>query len=65
MATKKIFPIKTVRDELTDFVILAKRTGQETIITRNGHPAAKIVGLTDNEIQEAEELLKNPPSSQS
>lgn len=52
MKTKKSFSIQNARINLTNLVDRASLAGEESIITKSGKPRAKIVGLTEKEIEQ-------------
>lgn len=52
---KKSFSVQDARAQLTDLVDRASIAGEESIITKNGKPRAKIVGLTEKEIEKFRE----------
>lgn len=46
---KKSISMENIRPVLTDIVDRARLNGEETIITKNRKPCAKVVGLTQEE----------------
>lgn len=40
-------PLRTVRDHLSDFVDRAEREHERVVVTRNGRPAAVLIGYDD------------------
>jgi prevent-host-death family protein len=56
-----IEPLRTVRDNLSDFVDRAEREHERTVITRNGRPAAVVIGYEDLEsMEETLDILSDP-----
>jgi antitoxin YefM len=48
-------PLRTVRDHLSEFVDRAEREHERVVVTRNGKPAAVLIGYED--LQAMEETL--------
>lgn len=54
-------PLRAVRDHLSEFVDRAEREHERVVVTRNGRPAAVLIGYDDLEALEATlELLADP-----
>ncbi|MGH3438571.1 MAG: type II toxin-antitoxin system Phd/YefM family antitoxin [Sciscionella sp.] len=54
-------PLRAVRDHLSDFVDRAEREHERTVITRNGRPAAVVIGYNDLEaMEETLDILSTP-----
>lgn len=54
-------PLRTVRDHLSDFVDRAEREHERVVVTRNGRPAAVIIGYEDlASLEETLEILSDP-----
>jgi prevent-host-death family protein len=54
-------PLRAVRDHLSDFVDRAEREHERVIVTRNGRPAAVLIGYDDlAALEETLEILGNP-----
>ena len=53
--------LRTVRDHLSDFVDRAEREHERVVVTRNGRPAAVLIGYEDLEaLEETLEILADP-----
>lgn len=53
-------PLRTVRDHLSDFVDRAEREHERVVVTRNGRPAAVLIGYDDlAAIEETLEILSD------
>jgi prevent-host-death family protein len=53
--------LRTVRDHLSDFVDRAEREHERVVVTRNGRPAAVLIGYEDLEaLEETLEILSDP-----
>jgi len=53
-------PLRTVRDHLSDFVDRAEREHERVVVTRNGRPAAVLIGYADlAAIEETLEFLSD------
>jgi antitoxin YefM len=53
-------PLRTVRDHLSDFVDRAEREHERVVVTRNGRPAAVLIGYEDlAAIEETLEILSD------
>ncbi|MGH3818739.1 MAG: type II toxin-antitoxin system Phd/YefM family antitoxin [Pseudonocardiaceae bacterium] len=53
-------PLRTVRDHLSDFVDRAEREHERVVVTRNGRPAAVLIGYKDlAAIEETLEILSD------
>jgi antitoxin YefM len=53
-------PLRTVRDHLSDFVDRAEREHERVVVTRNGRPAAVLIGYEDLvAIEETLEILSD------
>lgn len=53
-------PLRTVRDHLSDFVDRAEREHERVIVTRNGRPAAVLIGYDDlAALEETLEILSD------
>jgi antitoxin YefM len=55
-------PLRTVRDHVSDFVDRAEREHERVVITRNGRPAAVLIGYQDlaGVGRDAREILSDP-----
>ncbi len=54
-------PLRTVRDHLSDFVDRAEREHERVVVTRNGRPAAVLIGYDDlAALEETLEILSDP-----
>ncbi|MBP2477398.1 prevent-host-death family protein [Crossiella equi] len=54
-------PLRAVRDHLSDFVDRAERDHERVVVTRNGRPAAVLIGYDDlAALEETLELLSDP-----
>lgn len=54
-------PLRTVRDHLSDFVDRAEREHERVVVTRNGRPAAVLIGYEDlAALEETLEILSDP-----
>lgn len=54
-------PLRAVRDHLSDYVDRAERQHERTVITRNGKPAAVVIGYEDLEaMEETLDILGTP-----
>lgn len=54
-------PLRTVRDHLSEFVDRAEREHERVVITRNGRPAAVLIGYDDLEsLEETLDILSDP-----
>lgn len=54
-------PLRTVRDHLSEFVDRAEREHERVVVTRNGRPAAVLIGYDDLEsLEETLDILSNP-----
>ncbi|HEX5402230.1 MAG TPA: type II toxin-antitoxin system Phd/YefM family antitoxin [Pseudonocardiaceae bacterium] len=49
-------PLRTVRDHLSEFVDRAEREHERVVVTRNGRPAAVLMGYDD--LAALEEMLE-------
>ena len=53
-------PLRNVRDHLSDFVDRAEREHERVVVTRNGRPAAVLIGYEDlAAIEETLEVLSD------
>ncbi|HEX3778759.1 MAG TPA: type II toxin-antitoxin system Phd/YefM family antitoxin [Pseudonocardiaceae bacterium] len=53
--------LRAVRDHLSDFVDRAEREHERVVVTRNGRPAAVLIGYEDlAALEETLELLADP-----
>jgi prevent-host-death family protein len=53
--------LRTVRDHLSDFVDRAEREHERVVVTRNGRPAAVLIGYEDLEaLEETLQILADP-----
>jgi prevent-host-death family protein len=53
-------PLRTVRDHLSDFVDRAEREHERVVVTRNGRPAAVLIGYDDlAALEETLEILSD------
>jgi prevent-host-death family protein len=53
--------LRTVRDHLSDFVDRAEREHERVVVTRNGRPAAVLIGYEDLEaLEETLKMLADP-----
>ena len=56
-----IEPLRAVRDHLSDFVDRAEREHERIVVTRNGRPAAVLIGYDDlAALEETLEILADP-----
>jgi prevent-host-death family protein len=54
-------PLRTVRDHLSEFVDRAEREHERVVVTRNGRPAAVLIGYDDlAALEETLEILSDP-----
>jgi antitoxin YefM len=54
-------PLRTVRDHLSEFVDRAEREHERVIVTRNGRPAAVLIGYDDlASLEETLDILSDP-----
>lgn len=54
-------PLREVRDHLSDYVDRAEREHERVIVTRNGRPAAVLIGYDDLEgLDETLDILNDP-----
>ncbi len=54
-------PLRTVRNRLSDFVDRAEREHERVVVTRNGRPAAVLIGYDDlAALEETLEILSDP-----
>jgi antitoxin YefM len=54
-------PLRAVRDHLSDFVDRAEREHERIVVTRNGRPAAVLIGYDDlAALEETLEILADP-----
>ncbi|MGH3940767.1 MAG: type II toxin-antitoxin system Phd/YefM family antitoxin [Pseudonocardiaceae bacterium] len=54
-------PLRNVRDHLSDFVDRAEREHERVVVTRNGRPAAVLIGYDDlAALEESVEILSDP-----
>ena len=54
-------PLRTVRDHLSEFVDRAEREHERVVVTRNGRPAAVLMGYADlAALEETLEILSDP-----
>ncbi|MFD0202566.1 MULTISPECIES: type II toxin-antitoxin system Phd/YefM family antitoxin [Saccharothrix] len=54
-------PLRSVRDHLSDFVDRAEREHERVVVTRNGRPAAVLIGYDDlAALEETLEVLSDP-----
>ena len=54
-------PLRSVRDHLSDFVDRAEREHERVVVTRNGRPAAVLIGYEDlAALEETLEVLSDP-----
>jgi antitoxin YefM len=54
-------PLRAVRDHLSDFVDRAEREHERVVVTRNGRPAAVLIGYQDlAALEETLEILSDP-----
>jgi prevent-host-death family protein len=54
-------PLEFVRDNLSDLVDRAEREHERTVITRNGKPAAVVIGYEDlDSMEETLDILSDP-----
>ncbi len=59
--TAKIIPVTELRPKLLECVSKAQKLGQEYIVTKNGKPAAVVVGYDEWEsVRETLEILSDP-----
>ena len=55
-----IEPLRAVRDHLSEFVDRAEREHERVVVTRNGRPAAVLIGYEDlAALEETLEILSN------
>lgn len=56
-----VAPLRTVRDHLSEFIDRAEREHERVVVTRNGRPAAVLIGYADlAAIEETLEILSDP-----
>ena len=56
-----IEPLRAVRDHLSEFVDRAEREHERIVLTRNGRPAAVLIGYQDLEaLEETLDVLSDP-----
>jgi prevent-host-death family protein len=56
-------PLRAVRDHLSEFVDRAEREHERVVVTRNGRPAAVLIGYDDlAALEETLEILSDPES---
>jgi len=56
-----IEPLRAVRDHLSEFVDRAEREHERIVLTRNGRPAAVLIGYQDLEaLEESLDILSDP-----
>lgn len=54
-------PLRAVRDHLSDFVDRAERDHERVVVTRNGRPAAVLIGYEDlAALEETLDILSDP-----
>lgn len=54
-------PVRAVRDHLSEFVDRAEREHERVVVTRNGRPAAVLIGYDDlAALEETLEILSDP-----
>ncbi|GAB3455980.1 type II toxin-antitoxin system Phd/YefM family antitoxin [Actinophytocola sediminis] len=54
-------PLRAVRDHLSEFVDRAEREHERVVVTRNGRPAAVLIGYDDlAALEETLEVLSDP-----
>jgi prevent-host-death family protein len=54
-------PLRAVRDHLSEFVDRAEREHERVVVTRNGRPAAVLIGYEDlAALEETLEVLSDP-----
>lgn len=54
-------PLRTVRDHLSEFVDRAEREHERVVVTRNGRPAAVLIGYEDlAALEETLDILSDP-----
>jgi antitoxin YefM len=54
-------PLRAVRDHLSEFVDRAEREHERVVVTRNGRPAAVLIGYEDlAALEETLEILSDP-----
>jgi prevent-host-death family protein len=54
-------PLRAVRDHLSEFVDRAEREHERVVVTRNGRPAAVLIGYDDlAALEETVEILADP-----
>lgn len=54
-------PLRTVRDHLSEFVDRAEREHERVVVTRNGRPAAVLIGYDDLAgLEETLDILSDP-----
>lgn len=54
-------PLRTVRDHLSEFVDRAEREHEHVVVTRNGRPAAVLIGYEDlAALEETLDILSDP-----
>jgi antitoxin YefM len=54
-------PLRTVRDHLSEFVDRAEREHERVVVTRNGRPAAVLIGYDDlASLEETLDILSDP-----
>ncbi|PSL58181.1 prevent-host-death family protein [Saccharothrix carnea] len=54
-------PLRSVRDHLSEFVDRAEREHERVVVTRNGRPAAVLIGYEDlAALEETLEVLSDP-----
>ena len=54
-------PLRNVRDHLSEFVDRAEREHERVVVTRNGRPAAVLIGYDDLAgIEETLDILSDP-----
>jgi antitoxin YefM len=54
-------PLRAVRDHLSEFVDRAEREHERVVVTRNGRPAAVLIGYDDlAALEETLEILADP-----
>lgn len=56
-----IEPLRTVRDNLSEYVDRAQREHDRIVLTRNGRPAAVLIGYEDLQaLEETLDILSDP-----
>jgi len=54
-------PLRTVRDHFSEFVDRAEREHERVVVTRNGRPAAVLIGYDDlASLEETLDVLSDP-----